>query len=42
VEELYDTIDQILDEDGKGETNNILMGHNRGRGTVWLEVNQIE
>jgi hypothetical protein len=42
VEELHFIIDKILDEDGKGETNNTLMGHNGGRGTVWLEVNQIE
>jgi hypothetical protein len=30
VEGLCDTIGKILDEDGKGETNNILMGHNGG------------
>jgi hypothetical protein len=42
VEELYVITDKILEEDGKGETNNVLMGHNGGRGTVWLEVNQIE
>jgi len=26
VEELYDTIEEILEEDGKGETNTIIMG----------------
>jgi hypothetical protein len=41
VEELYVIIDTIFDEHGKGETNT-LIGHNRGRGTVWLVVNQIE
>jgi hypothetical protein len=41
VEELYVINDEILDEDGKGETNDILMGHNGGTGTVWFEVNQI-
>lgn len=42
MEELYVIIDNILDEDGKGETNNTLMGHNGGRETMWLEVNQIK
>ena len=26
VEKLYDTIDEILEEDGKGDTNNIILG----------------
>jgi hypothetical protein len=26
VEELYDIIEEILEEDGKGETNTIIMG----------------
>jgi exonuclease III len=26
VEELYNTIQEILEEDGKGETNNIILG----------------
>jgi len=26
VEKLYDTIEEILEEDGKGDTNNIIMG----------------
>ena len=27
VEKLYDTIVKILEEDGKGDTNNIILGH---------------
>jgi hypothetical protein len=42
VEELFVIFDKTLEEDGKGETNNILMDHNGGKGAVWLEVNQIE
>ena len=26
VEKLYDTIEEILEEDGKGDTNNIILG----------------
>ena len=26
VEKLYDTIEEILEEDGKGDTNNIIVG----------------
>jgi len=26
VENLYDTIEDILEEDGKGDTNNIILG----------------
>ena len=26
VEKLYDSIEEILEEDGKGDTNNIIMG----------------
>ena len=26
VEKLYDTIEEILEEDGKGDRNNIIMG----------------
>jgi len=26
VENLYDTIEEILEEDGKGDTNNIILG----------------
>jgi hypothetical protein len=42
VKELYVIIGKILDEGGKGKTNNTLMGYNGWRGTVWLEVNEIE
>jgi diphthamide synthase (EF-2-diphthine--ammonia ligase) len=35
VEELYDIIEEILEEDGKGETNAIIMGD------VWLEIKHI-
>ena len=27
VENLYDTIEEFLEEDGKGDTNNIIMGN---------------
>ena len=27
VEDFYDIIEEILEEDGKGDTNTILMGH---------------
>ena len=37
VEELYDVIEKILEEDGKGDTNNIIMG----TGIVLLEMNHI-
>jgi len=37
VEELYDVIEKILEEDGKGDTNNIIMG----TGIVSLEMNHI-
>ena len=37
VEELYGVIEEILEEDGKGNTNTILMG----TGIVLLEMNHI-
>ena len=35
VEELYDIIEEILEEDGKGNTNTIIMG----TGILLLEMN---
>ena len=35
VEKLYDTIEEILEEDGKGDTNSIILGN----GIVLLERN---
>jgi uncharacterized membrane-anchored protein len=37
VEELYDIIEEIIEEDGKGDTNTIIMG----TGVVFLEMNHI-
>jgi hypothetical protein len=37
VEELYDIIEEILEEDGKGDKNTIIMG----TGIVLLEMNHI-
>jgi hypothetical protein len=38
VEELYNMTEDIFEEDGKGETDTIIMGI----GTVWLKINHIE
>ena len=37
VEELYGVIEEILEEDGKGNTNTIIMG----AGIMLLEMNHI-
>ena len=37
VEKLYDTIEEILEEDGKGDTKNII----RGTGIALLEMSHI-
>ena len=38
VEKLSDTIEEILEEDGKGDTNSIMLG---GTGIALLEMSQI-